>query len=758
MERNENVVGYVWIQDTLYHYRMLMFPIVDAICIDQSNVGEREAQVAKMEQIYDESSKVLVYLGPDIVSKTQRFPTYKTLYDLTDASSILSPFPRLHPLHDNPPDLHQLLRRKYFSRIWVVQELILSEKIVFTVGDTEYRADPRVMSKLNNFAWEKTAAPWVRHIASKGFPKDRVKGFDSLIKLTANCKASDPRDLLFGTRGLLDNDTEKDSFPTNYSLSFQQFYIGIHAHWLLNVKDWSVLLTAGILAKASNSSTPSWVPDISTPDLWPMDFAGHLREHNLLLSLEDIERSRDNAKKTFYRINMPRSRGDELLLTPLNGLIQHDTGALSLTAIFVLRFERVPRLVGHFGKTNIYCLDSQDADASVDMTGLRLLLVSTLPLHDIVTLPLDYLYMSDSSATWNDKYGYHFMILRANITDDRPNDYQLVSSDVFMMEGSLYNLEQAASSPPEHDTKAIHLTASWIRKSVAELISDICTVRQRIRLHTSSEVLSIYKQHAPACWLRPPWHQIFPWIADEDVLRNVFATLSKYLCVNREQWNRIDGEDRFFRDAYLACVSSRNEQEVSDDKLIIKFNCEQWTRCGGLYIPLDFDHWSMTLTNFKARQPFYRQFVDRGRGGYRARGYGGRFPNYLNPLEAHQVELNGIRAHYAQLTWQWKWETSNTWQPCARNSQPRLEDFSKDHPRLWVTTPILGVARFLRKELDFTVRMLSSLRNSYSLDVDIDSVIEMINLGPQKEQEERIAAKDIGGIRIEGQQRRITLI
>jgi hypothetical protein len=37
---------------------------VDAVCIDQSNIPERNAQVLRMKEIYEKARKVVVWLGP----------------------------------------------------------------------------------------------------------------------------------------------------------------------------------------------------------------------------------------------------------------------------------------------------------------------------------------------------------------------------------------------------------------------------------------------------------------------------------------------------------------------------------------------------------------------------------------------------------------------------------------------------------------------------------------------------------------------
>jgi hypothetical protein len=54
---------------------------VDARCINQKNVKERGEQVSKMGQIYEQCSRVIVYLGADLIFSTHdRFPSRRPLH------------------------------------------------------------------------------------------------------------------------------------------------------------------------------------------------------------------------------------------------------------------------------------------------------------------------------------------------------------------------------------------------------------------------------------------------------------------------------------------------------------------------------------------------------------------------------------------------------------------------------------------------------------------------------------------------------
>jgi hypothetical protein len=91
---------------------------IDAVCIDQANISERNAQVAMMATIYATAYHVIVWLGDEwdhdadlareMISEAQR---HKSPYELGD---------KIMYLEDG---FDSLIGCRYFQRRWIVQEL-----------------------------------------------------------------------------------------------------------------------------------------------------------------------------------------------------------------------------------------------------------------------------------------------------------------------------------------------------------------------------------------------------------------------------------------------------------------------------------------------------------------------------------------------------------------------------------------------------------------------------------------------------------
>jgi hypothetical protein len=183
---------------------------IDAICINQNSLIERTTQVAKMKFLYAECNRVVVYLGEDLVTCSAQFPKSQSLEFLEVGRS---PFPPGHSLHGSSFGLDQLLSRRYFSRLWVIQELIVSQRASIRIGDVDFRADASVIDRLQNSVpyaptidmpsetnpiqtsrqnhrWNLSPAPWIQHLAHGFIPAMQVTGVLNLLQLTAQSHAS----------------------------------------------------------------------------------------------------------------------------------------------------------------------------------------------------------------------------------------------------------------------------------------------------------------------------------------------------------------------------------------------------------------------------------------------------------------------------------------------------------------------------------------------------------------------------------------
>ena len=98
---------------------------IDAICIDQQNVAERNHQVQQMAEIYANARKVVVWPEP-ITSIPSGIPPFSVLVkiayrSLATGSSVSTKIVETRAL--------QLLYSKYWNRLWVLQELFLAKKL-----------------------------------------------------------------------------------------------------------------------------------------------------------------------------------------------------------------------------------------------------------------------------------------------------------------------------------------------------------------------------------------------------------------------------------------------------------------------------------------------------------------------------------------------------------------------------------------------------------------------------------------------------
>ena len=263
----------------------------DALSINQGNLKERGEQVANMGNIYRNCFRAIIYLGPDIIQlPTGRFPRQENLHSL-EKSTINPEFPKSSNL------LELILRRRYFSRVWVIQELILSRRSIIRVGDIDFLADASGWKDLSpEWKWESTEAPWVQNLGKQQVP---VNDVCELLALTSKSQAADPRDRLFGVLNLLKAEARDATLFPDYSLSAANVFTGFFAHCLINLKMVGQFLHAVGL---SQPSSPSWVPGWASQESWISLFSkrtNDLARIVMLLIVEIAETSDGRWAKTF---------------------------------------------------------------------------------------------------------------------------------------------------------------------------------------------------------------------------------------------------------------------------------------------------------------------------------------------------------------------------------------------------------------------------------------------------------------------------
>lgn len=248
---------------------------IDSVCIQQSNFDERAHQVKLMQLIYRQATQTIAWLG-ESTSDSDLAMDFVDFLDETTRQELSVAETRSLLLKDQYlpqwAAFKNLLSRKWWSRIWTVQEFVLPRSVSVWCG---MRSASRVAvcnsvlmaDKCNPLNIKDDLAfahannrrrPWILDIA------ERQPGVDlnmSLVALAAYfccMDATDDRDRLYGLMAL---STDKVLLRADYLLSTEEVYLRFAQSFIEQHKSLDIICLASVYSAPSGSSRPSWVPD-----------------------------------------------------------------------------------------------------------------------------------------------------------------------------------------------------------------------------------------------------------------------------------------------------------------------------------------------------------------------------------------------------------------------------------------------------------------------------------------------------------------
>ncbi|KAK7756188.1 hypothetical protein SLS62_001781 [Diatrype stigma] len=276
---------------------------IDAICIDQSNVDERSAQVSMMGEVYRRAKNVLVWLGPpDAHSKVAMdyartldhaalVKEYMAVVEAPGDVLMESAFQSKTYFFDEPDQTEsfkecafailRFLQRPWFNRVWVQQEAVLClDTRVFCGGDCI------AWDQLFSLAWvmhPRQAGGYPRYIHDmlgtvfhnlsalleiqkfRGRLHNDIYGVSRkniyLLQTLASARrfgATDPRDKIFALKNLATD--ANDWVEVDYRVPWQIIYLEVAQKCLRH--GWLEFLeAAGRSRHEPGSVLPSWAPD-----------------------------------------------------------------------------------------------------------------------------------------------------------------------------------------------------------------------------------------------------------------------------------------------------------------------------------------------------------------------------------------------------------------------------------------------------------------------------------------------------------------
>lgn len=308
---------------------------IDAICINQSNIQERNHQVQLLSDIFATASRVIAWLGTAIEegddSTKLAFTVLRRIahaaqeYPL-DNIILVNHLPELYrPIHPKPSkttgklsramvyrywswkcvwslmmepsnwkfragtSISSLFRRAYWERVWILQEFALASDLLimcgtecidveslipfFTMIKREY-PDITHNSPLTRGEFWKNASTLIDLRASTDPGQEDI--FD-LVEKTESFHATDPRDKIIALLGLSNSDIIPD-----YGMSVGLIYWNFAVKWLEERKDLTILIPAELTAYGRRSRStlrpgmPSWAPDWQKMNTDIVSSAGNL--------------------------------------------------------------------------------------------------------------------------------------------------------------------------------------------------------------------------------------------------------------------------------------------------------------------------------------------------------------------------------------------------------------------------------------------------------------------------------------------------
>jgi ankyrin repeat protein len=228
---------------------------IDAICIDQSHIPERNHQVSHMASIYQDADRVLFWLGE---------PTYDTsllISSLTRLQARASDVPNisLENTHDSRlktlwndeilfedsctllKGLLSLLARPWFKRSWILQEVCFAQTGVVVCGTQTIPAHVFALTPwlldLQPAAHCKGVLqmmPGATRLTRTFLSGREMRNFYSLLQRFYRSEASDPRDQVYALLSMA-TDSNTAGFPVvDYGSRFEEVVESIFTYLFPN--------------------------------------------------------------------------------------------------------------------------------------------------------------------------------------------------------------------------------------------------------------------------------------------------------------------------------------------------------------------------------------------------------------------------------------------------------------------------------------------------------------------------------------------
>lgn len=270
---------------------------IDALCINQSDIEERDKQVLRMRDIYSMATSVQVWLGEAGEEDALALQLVREISavvqdpeDLLNSGTQNSYIEQWEPLFNAAVPktikaLNDLFNRPWWTRVWIVQELSLAKQPEAHVicGSISM---PWLSFLVAAYAVEEL---WntANHLLWSEYPDEPLNGFQTGIRMAQcrysdatfprfrllellnqhrDCEATNARDYVYGLLGM-SGDGEQAGIVPRYAASVIDIYTDLVRKLVRATESLDVLCACR--GERNLTALPSWVPDWSTDAVSP---------------------------------------------------------------------------------------------------------------------------------------------------------------------------------------------------------------------------------------------------------------------------------------------------------------------------------------------------------------------------------------------------------------------------------------------------------------------------------------------------------
>ncbi|KAH8780786.1 heterokaryon incompatibility protein-domain-containing protein, partial [Hyaloscypha finlandica] len=282
----------------------------DAICIDQDDPEERNQQVNQMGWVYRQANHTFIYLGEGTPETTLFLETLhsKSTVDWKPPHLRRGSIERVRDVFGSEVEVAArawIVGRPWFKRVWILQELVLSQDPWIQCGTSATRwacfyshvfnispkrllkPEERIVHSMGRLHFQHRSLEWAKNetaeyeTAENETPRFAERLYD-LLKSRKGFGVADPRDMLFANIGLVGHATEHENkllhlIMVDYQKNEAKVYSDL-ARYLLKSLDFRIFALLDPNEKRCESEAPSWAPDwVSGPPSQYSRFSDELK-------------------------------------------------------------------------------------------------------------------------------------------------------------------------------------------------------------------------------------------------------------------------------------------------------------------------------------------------------------------------------------------------------------------------------------------------------------------------------------------------